>query len=153
MYHLLIALVTLNVLLTVRSDKLAGGQIDFSKAVFDTATGMKCVTEESTVSTIEREKQLECVHKNVNTCHYGYVTKFKNHRVEECHDNYEKKCSISYKQVRDFFLKKWAIAGLFWFIFGLFQANNPIFTTNECVKMSVHYWDWNPRTSVASLIP
>ena len=103
MYHLLIALVTLNVLLTVRSDKLAGGQIDFSKAVFDTATGMKCVTEESTVSTIEREKQLECVHKNVNTCHYGYVTKFKNHRVEECHDNYEKKCSISYKQVRDFF--------------------------------------------------
>ena len=59
---------------------------------------MKCVIEESTVNTIEREKMLECVHKTVNTCHYGYVTKFKNHRVEECHDNYEKKCSISYKQ-------------------------------------------------------
>ena len=90
----------LPILPIVTADKTAGGQIDFSKAVFDPATGMKCVTEESTVNTIEREKMLECVHKKINTCHYGYVTRFKNHRVEECHDNYEKKCSITYKQVR-----------------------------------------------------
>jgi hypothetical protein len=64
------------------ADKLPGGQIDFSKAVFDPKTGMKCVIEESTVSNVERERMLECVHKKINTCHYGYVTKFKNHRVE-----------------------------------------------------------------------
>lgn len=64
------------------ADKLPGGQIDFSKAVFDPKTGMKCVIEESTVSDVEREKILECVHKKINTCHYGYVTKFKSHRVE-----------------------------------------------------------------------
>ena len=94
-----IALMVTCLLATSRGDKLPGGQIDFSKAVFDPATGMKCVIDESTVPTIERERMLECVHKNINTCHYGYITKFKTHRVEECHDNYEKKCSISYKQV------------------------------------------------------
>jgi hypothetical protein len=96
-FQFLIAI--LAILPIVAGNKTSGGQIDFSKAVFDPATGMKCVTEELTVNSIDREHMLECVHKKINTCHYGYVTRFKNHRVEECHDNYEKKCSISYKQV------------------------------------------------------
>ena len=35
---------------------------------------------------------------------------------------------------------KWAIPGLFWLIFGLFQINiNTIFTTNQSEKMSMQY--------------
>ena len=45
------------------------------------------------------------------------------------------------------FYKKWANPGLFLFIFGLFQTNNTIFTTNQCEKCpsSIRRWDSNPR--------
>ena len=47
------------------------------------------------------------------------------------------------------FLKKWAIPGLFFVYFRLFQTNNTIFTTNECEKMScpssIRRQDSNPR--------
>ena len=75
------------------------GLIDFSEGFIDN-NGRMCQNKTIRVETIVKEPVVECVHKNINTCHYGYVTRFKNHRVEECHDNYEKKCSISYKQVR-----------------------------------------------------
>ena len=77
----------------------SGSGIDFSKAVDDPETGLQCVTNEATVETLEREKLLECVHKTVNSCHYTYVTKFRNQRVEECKDHYEKICNIAYHQV------------------------------------------------------
>ena len=77
MLNSLIALTVTSLLAATSSgDKLPGGQIDFSKAVFDPATGMKCVIEETTVPTIEREKMLECVHKNMEKCHYTYITQF-----------------------------------------------------------------------------
>ena len=68
-----------------------GSGIDFSKAVDDPETGLQCVTNEATVDTLEREKLLECV--------YTYVTRFRNQRVEECKDHYEKICNIAYHQV------------------------------------------------------
>ena len=49
----------------------------------------------------------------------------------------------------DTFLKKWAIPSTFSFIFGLFQTNNTISTTNQCEKMSspssIRCRDSNPR--------
>ena len=44
------------------------------------------------------------------------------------------------------FFKKWAIAGLFSFIFGLFQTNNPIFTINWCEKCPSSIWWWNSNS-------
>ena len=49
--------------------------IDFSKAQ-RTADGRLCVIKETTVDTIAKDPILECVHKNVEKCHYTYVTQF-----------------------------------------------------------------------------
>ena len=47
------------------------------------------------------------------------------------------------------FFKKWANPGLFFFDFWSFQANNTIFTTNQCEKLScpssIQHRDSNPR--------
>ena len=37
--------------------------------------------------------------------------------------------------MREHLLKKWAISSLWLFIFGLFQTNNAVFTTNDCEKV------------------
>jgi hypothetical protein len=71
---------------------------DFSKAYDDPGTGLKCVNEEASVQTIEKEKLLECVHSTVNVCHYTYVTRFSSQRQEECLDNYGKVCTIAFNK-------------------------------------------------------
>ena len=75
--------------------------IDFSRAYDDPDTGLKCVDKEAVVKTQEREKLLECVHSRINVCHYTYVTKFTSQRQEDCKDNYEKICSISFKKAAE----------------------------------------------------
>ena len=51
------------------------GAIDFSQAE-RTADGRLCVIKETTVDTIAKDPILECVHKNIEKCHYTYVTQF-----------------------------------------------------------------------------
>ena len=52
------------------------GGIDFSGCQEDPETGLCCVEKEETVTSLEKEPILECTHKNVEQCHYTYVTQF-----------------------------------------------------------------------------
>ena len=113
----------------------SGSGIDFSKAVDDPETGLQCVTNEATVETLEREKLLECVHKTVNSCHYTYVTKFRNQRVEECKDHYEKICNIAYHQVTVLLNLLMVVSiGLFWFSFMPFLYNGVYYLSKTLLE-------------------
>ena len=93
-------------------DGFGGQLIDFSSAVEDPSTGLKCVLEEATVDTFEKEQLLTCTHSMIQVwhfkffwliscpqvCHYTYVTQFRPHRVEECSEYYEKTCSIVFSE-------------------------------------------------------
>jgi len=50
------------------------------------------------VTSLEKEPILECTHKDVEQCHYTYVTKFSSVPEEVCDETFEKKCSITFKQ-------------------------------------------------------
>merc|ERR1711874_946254 len=54
--------------------------------------------KEETVTSLEKEPILECTHKNTEQCHYTYVTQFKPSMEEVCEENFEKQCSITFKQ-------------------------------------------------------
>jgi len=73
------------------------GAIDFSQAE-RTADGRLCVIKETTVDTIAKDSILECVHKNIEKCHYTYVTQFTPAQEEVCEESFEKKCQITFKQ-------------------------------------------------------
>merc|ERR550517_90187 len=74
------------------------GGVDFSGCVTDPETGLCCVEKEETVTSLEKEPILECTHKNTEQCHYTYVTQFKPTQEEVCEENFEKLCSITFKQ-------------------------------------------------------
>ena len=57
-----------------------------------------CVLKEEEVQTLEKEPVLECTHKNVEKCHYTYVTEFEANQEELCNENFEKKCQITFKK-------------------------------------------------------
>ena len=52
----------------------------------------------------------------------------------QVHNNTLRKCMLHCKNFSLF--KKWAVPASFSFIFGLFQTNNTMFTTNQCEKIS-----------------
>ena len=74
------------------------GGIDFSGCKEDAATGLCCVDKEETVTSLEKEPILECTHKNVEQCHFSYVTQFTPSQEEVCEENFEKSCQITFKQ-------------------------------------------------------
>jgi len=78
-------------------DAVQGG-IDFSGCEQDPETGLCCVEKEETVTSLEKEPVLECTHKNVEQCHYSYVTTFSPTQEEVCEENFEKTCQITFKQ-------------------------------------------------------
>merc|ERR1712106_772031 len=85
---------------TGRQDNSAvPGGVDFSGCVTDPETGLCCVDKEETVTSLEKEPILECTHKNTEQCHYTYVTQFKPSQEEVCEENFEKLCSITFKQI------------------------------------------------------
>ena len=47
-----------------------GQLIDFSSAVEDPSTGLKCVLEEATVDTFEKERLLTCTHSMIQVLHF-----------------------------------------------------------------------------------
>merc|ERR1711892_1435985 len=81
-----------------QDDEAVPGGIDFSGCVTDPDTGLCCVDKEETVTSLEKEPILECTHKNTEQCHYTYVTQFKPSQEEVCEENFEKSCSITFKQ-------------------------------------------------------
>ena len=64
----------------------------------DEETGLCCVEKEETIQTIQKDPILECTHKNVEKCHYTYVTQFSPTQEEVCEENFEKTCQITFKQ-------------------------------------------------------
>jgi hypothetical protein len=56
------------------------GGVDFSQAE-RTADGRLCVIKYSEVESLAKDPLLECKHKNVEKCHYSYVTKFNSVQV------------------------------------------------------------------------
>jgi hypothetical protein len=58
--------------------------------------GKRCVTKISKVESIAKDPILECTHKNVEKCHYSYVTEFKSAQEEICEENFEKTCQITF---------------------------------------------------------
>jgi len=81
-----------------RQEEAIPGGIDFSSCVDDPETGLCCIDKEETVTSLEKEPILECTHKNTEQCHYTYVTQFKPSQEEVCEENFEKLCSITFKQ-------------------------------------------------------
>ena len=60
---------------------------------------MCCVVKETKVTSLQKEPILECKHKNVEKCHYTYVTQFEPAQEEVCDENFEKVCQITFKKV------------------------------------------------------
>lgn len=74
------------------------GAIDFSGCQQDPETGLCCVEREESVTSIQKDPILECTHKNVEKCHYTYVTQFSPTQEEVCEENFEKTCQVTFKQ-------------------------------------------------------
>merc|ERR1739847_177249 len=74
------------------------GGVDFSGCVEDPDSGLCCVEKEETIKTLQKDPILECTHKNVEKCHYTYVTQFSPTQEEVCEENFEKTCQITFKQ-------------------------------------------------------
>ena len=74
------------------------GGVDFSGCQTDPDTGFCCVEKEETVTTLQKDPILECTHKNIEKCHYTYVTQFEPAQEEVCEENFEKSCQITFKQ-------------------------------------------------------
>merc|ERR1712064_89621 len=87
-----------------QDDGAVQGGIDFSGCTEDAETGLCCVEKEEEVTTLKKEPILECTHKNVEQCHYTYVTKFKPSQEQVCNGQgkeicqtvYESSCSTKY---------------------------------------------------------
>merc|ERR1712123_322114 len=73
------------------------GGVDFSQAT-RTEDGRLCVIKEESVETLSKDPILECKHKNIEKCHYTYITYFKPAQEETCEENFEKVCQITFKQ-------------------------------------------------------
>ena len=87
-------------------EQISGG-IDFSSCEDDPVTGLSCAEKEETVTGLEKEPIMECTHKNVEQCHYTYVTQFTPSQEEvcevcsgqwpeECRTVYESSCITKY---------------------------------------------------------
>lgn len=79
------------------NEALPGG-VDFSDCEMQD-DGMCCVFKEEETTTLAKDPILECKHKEVEKCHYTYVTEFTPAQEEVCEENFEKKCQITFKQM------------------------------------------------------
>ena len=77
-----------------RDEKLGDHLIDFSLAVDDPESGLRCVLEKGSIETVSRARRLSCVHSLLHVCHTSYVTQFRQHREQLCQDHYAKTCVI-----------------------------------------------------------
>lgn len=73
------------------------GGVDFTKAQ-RTPDGRLCVIKEESIETVSKDPVLSCIHKNLEKCHYTYITYFNSAQEEVCEENFEKKCQITFRQ-------------------------------------------------------
>ena len=50
------------------------------------------------MESLSKEPVLECTHRNIEKCHYTYITQFIPSQEEECEENFEKSCQITFRQ-------------------------------------------------------
>jgi len=81
-----------------RGKQIDPSGVDFTGCEEDPDTGLCCVEKLEQVTTLQKDPILECTHKNVEQCHYTYVTEFKPTQEEVCEENFEKNCQITFKQ-------------------------------------------------------
>ncbi|XP_040565797.1 uncharacterized protein [Lepeophtheirus salmonis] len=81
-----------------QGNSLVSGAVDFSGCQNDPETGLCCVEKQETIQSIQKDPILECTHKNVEKCHYTYVTQFTPSQEEVCEENFEKICQVTFKQ-------------------------------------------------------
>merc|ERR1711962_38480 len=74
------------------------GGLDFSECERDYSTGLCCLDKDVPGQVLEKEPILECTHKDVEQCHYTYVTRFRPQQEELCEETFDKQCSITFKQ-------------------------------------------------------
>ena len=55
-----------------------------------TEDGRLCVIKQASVESVSKDPILECKHKNVEKCHYTYITYFKPSQEEVCEENFER---------------------------------------------------------------
>ena len=60
---------------------------------------ISCSIQEETIETLAKEPVLECVHKNIEKCHFTYITQFDPTQEEECNENFQKNCQITFRFV------------------------------------------------------
>lgn len=77
--------------------KIQGG-IDFTGCQDDPDTGFCCITKDEEITSLQKDPILECTHKNIEKCHYTYVTQFDTAQEEVCEENFEKSCQVTFKQ-------------------------------------------------------
>ena len=77
-----------------RGKQIDPSGVDFSGCEADPDTGLCCVEKVEQVTTLQKDPILECTHKNVEQCHYTYVTQFTPSQEEVCEENFEKQCSM-----------------------------------------------------------
>ena len=77
---------------------VATGGVDFTGCQTDSESGLCCIDKLESVTTLKKDPILECTHKNVEKCHYTYVTVFDSAQEEVCEENFEKECQITFKQ-------------------------------------------------------
>ena len=73
------------------------GGVDFSQATV-TEDGRRCVIKMETIETVSKQPVLDCKRKSVEKCHYTYITSFQPTQEQVCNNNFEKSCSITFKQ-------------------------------------------------------
>ena len=72
------------------------GGVDFSQATRQ-PDGRLCVIKEESVETLSKDPILECTHKDVEKCHYTYITQFNPTQEEQCEENFVKSCQITFR--------------------------------------------------------
>ena len=81
-----------------RQEAAVTGGIDFTGCQTDPETGFCCIEKDEVVTSLQKDPILECTHKNVEKCHYTYVTQFEPAQEEVCEENFEKTCQVTFKQ-------------------------------------------------------
>jgi len=80
----------------LNSFTMSAGQVDFSNCTME-GDGKCCVLSPTSEPGAERRPRaqiVECLHREEESCHYTYVTRFTPHQQEVCDENYKKKCTI-----------------------------------------------------------
>jgi len=69
--------------------------IDFSQAKRN-SDGKLCILKEEMVETMIKTPLKTCIHKNIEKCHYTYITTFTPTQQEVCDESFQKHCQINF---------------------------------------------------------